>query len=546
MAYDNNGWLGTIATSGPGTGQPTVTLTYGYNSSGDVTTIKDSLSGSGAAGQGVATYVYDNALRLGTIAQSLGGTAYGEVTMSYDPGGRLLAKTMTIGGTGTWVSSTYTYDAANNVTEILDAKEHISQVSGDTFDLDIYDPDAAGRTASVTYSDGNSTNTLSYDSSGQLTGSGDSQDDSYSYDLNGNRDSTGYATGAGNELTNSPGVTYAYDNDGNIISAVTSTGTTTYTYDYEDRMTNATLNGTVIATYTYNAFGQRIGIKDSGTQTWTVFNGKSADANPYADFSSSGSLAMRYLSAPAVDQVLGQTSAGGVTSWYITDKLGSVQDVVSPNGNILDHVVYDSFGNITSQTNASDDVRFGFAGMEYDSTTGLYYDHARYYDAVIGRFVSQDPMGFRAGDTDLYRYVGNAPTDTTDISGMATYPVSAIRRPDGSLNRQAPGTRPNPGIDPVTQPGPRNGGTGYPNSGRGPNNWRGYQSSRLAPLGYALTFDAMGQAGAEVTFPVGGGSGPPFGPSPPPPGIGAPAPAPVGPGYYYNRNMNYFNQIRGR
>jgi RHS repeat-associated protein len=71
-----------------------------------------------------------------------------------------------------------------------------------------------------------------------------------------------------------------------------------------------------------------------------------------------------------------------------------------------------------TQTDATDAVRFGFDGMEYDSVTGLYYDHARYYDAAIGRFVSQDPKGFAAGDTNLYRYVGNEPTVRTDTSGL--------------------------------------------------------------------------------------------------------------------------------
>ena len=52
-----------------------MTLTYGYDPSGDVTSIKDSLSGSGATGQGITTYVYDPALRLTTITQSFGGTA---------------------------------------------------------------------------------------------------------------------------------------------------------------------------------------------------------------------------------------------------------------------------------------------------------------------------------------------------------------------------------------------------------------------------------------------------------------------------------------
>ena len=94
-------------------------------------------------------------------------------------------------------------------------------------------------------------------------------------------------------------------------------------------MTGIDQYGTVIATYTYNALGQRIGINDSGTQTWTVYNGKSADANPYADFTSSGSVTMRYVDGLAVDELLARTSSSGTTAWYITDKLGSVEDVVS-------------------------------------------------------------------------------------------------------------------------------------------------------------------------------------------------------------------------
>ena len=66
---------------------------------------------------------------------------------------------------------------------------------------------------------------------------------------------------------------------------------TTYTYDYRNRLTEVTVGGTIVATYTYDALDRRIGIKDSGTQTWTVYDGTSADANPYADFNGSGSLA---------------------------------------------------------------------------------------------------------------------------------------------------------------------------------------------------------------------------------------------------------------
>jgi hypothetical protein len=40
------------------------------------------------------------------------------------------------------------------------------------------------------------------------------------------------------------------------------------------------------------------------------------------------------------------------------------------------------------------------------------------YDPTVGRWLEEDPMGFNAGDSNLYRYVENNPTDATDPSGM--------------------------------------------------------------------------------------------------------------------------------
>ena len=49
-----------------------------------------------------------------------------------------------------------------------------------------------------------------------------------------------------------------------MISANSGGTFTTYTYDYRNRLTEVTQGGTVIATYTYNALDQRIGIQESG------------------------------------------------------------------------------------------------------------------------------------------------------------------------------------------------------------------------------------------------------------------------------------------
>lgn len=47
------------------------------------------------------------------------------------------------------------------------------------------------------------------------------------------------------------------------------------------------------------------------------------------------------------------------------------------------------------------------------------------YDPSTGQWISQDPIEFDAGDPNLYRYVGNDPTDATDPSGLIDMPMTA-------------------------------------------------------------------------------------------------------------------------
>ncbi|MDX9715704.1 MAG: RHS repeat-associated core domain-containing protein [Dissulfurispiraceae bacterium] len=60
--------------------------------------------------------------------------------------------------------------------------------------------------------------------------------------------------------------------------------------------------------------------------------------------------------------------------------------------------------------------------------TGLYYYRARYYDANTGRFISKDPIGFSAGDVNLYRYVGNNPVNWTDPEGLIVSCYEAYKK----------------------------------------------------------------------------------------------------------------------
>ena len=138
-----------------------------------------------------------------------------------------------------------------------------------------------------------------------------------------------------------------------------------------------------------------------------------------ADLDGSGSLTTRYLHGDDVDQLFARVDAGGGGLWYSTDHLGSVWGLVdNAGGDQVMSVQYDTFGHISLQTGSVELGRYTWTGRELDSVTGLQYNRARWYDPQLGRWISQDPMGFAAGDSNLYRYVNNKPVMSTDPSGM--------------------------------------------------------------------------------------------------------------------------------
>jgi RHS repeat-associated protein len=139
------------------------------------------------------------------------------------------------------------------------------------------------------------------------------------------------------------------------------------------------------------------------------------------DFNSSGALLYRYIYGNAIDFLIGRMDTSGNAMWYLTDKLGSVRENTNGSGNVLDSITYDTFGNILAETHPTSGDRFKYTSREWDSEIGQYFYRARYYSATDGRFESEDPSGFSAGDSDLYRYVNNAPTGLTDDTGLGTY-----------------------------------------------------------------------------------------------------------------------------
>ena len=87
------------------------------------------------------------------------------------------------------------------------------------------------------------------------------------------------------------------------------------------------------------------------------------------------------------------------------DRQGSVLWVTEPaTGSVLAGYEYGSYGAIT-QTQGDLEQPYGYTGREYDDENGLIYFRARHYDPVLGQFIQRDPIGFSAGDLNLYAFV---------------------------------------------------------------------------------------------------------------------------------------------
>ena len=141
---------------------------------------------------------------------------------------------------------------------------------------------------------------------------------------------------------------------------------------------------------------------------------------------SDGGVTHRYLWTNEVDQLLADEVVGGTTLWALSDHLGTVRDLVKydASSSALDvvHRAFDSFGNVTQEVNPTNaDILFGFTGRQFDPVADLQNNLNRWYDAAVGEWISEDPIGFAGGDANLNRYVQNSPISHVDPLGTLKF-----------------------------------------------------------------------------------------------------------------------------
>jgi RHS repeat-associated protein len=475
------------------------TTDYAYDTFGNVT-----------AHQGVA-YTYDAADRVLTMTYLSGAI----VSYGYDAAGQVESVTLDEGNSVRTLASgiaykpfgpmaTLTYGFGGVLTQAFDDQYRMtSQALPGVYEATYPDYDANGNLRNRTDDLAGAASTFTYDALDRLdTGAGPFGTRDYDLDPNGNRlllsadgiDTTYTYTPVSNRLETETGWTYTRDASGNRTAKLDVDGLGFfYAYNHasslasvterrrvtlhkgrgkglddapgkgrgqgkgEDngkgRSTTTEIQEIVLASYAYNALGQRATKAAADTTTRYVYGLKGellaelAEGVVKAEYIWLNGRPFAYL-LPAD----GGASSGRELHYIHTDHLGTPQALSNEAGVVVWRAVYDPFGAAVIDEDPDEDrvgvvFNLRFSGQYYDAESGLHYNYARYYDPGTGRYLTADPIGLQGGP-NTYAYVLNNPLSYVDPFGLIggrNNPPNRKPRPPGNGNLW-PGFDPQDGI----------------------------------------------------------------------------------------------------
>jgi RHS repeat-associated protein len=365
-----------------------------YNSQGFLDSVTDP--------EGYTTsFIYDAVGRPLTVYQPDGST----IVFSYDQNGNQTAvitpgeietQSYAVGGTsvGSWAL------VRDGNGRIISKSETVSGVV-ENF---VYTYDAVGRLETVT-------------KDGLLV-------EEYTYDINGTRifernalkgiSERSFTYSHEDHLLSAGDTTYQYDVDGFLTSKTKGTEVTSYNYSSRGELLSISLPGGRIIEYIHDPLGRRIVKKINGVivekYLWSGLT------RLLAVYDGTGILKMRFEYADSSMPIA--VTMTEVMYYLAYDQVGSFRLVADGAGNVVKEVRYDSFGNVTFDSNSDFETPFGFAGGRYDKDTDLVRFGYRDYDPNTGRWTAKDPILFAGGGTDLYGYCLNNPINWIDPAGL--------------------------------------------------------------------------------------------------------------------------------
>ncbi|MBU3950422.1 MAG: hypothetical protein KJ826_19660 [Proteobacteria bacterium] len=401
----------------------TITLSYTQSGNPETITYPDASE---------VNFTYNQLDNLESMQDSTGTTGY-----IYDAVNRLTSKTDPFG-----FNVSYEYDEAGNVTKLTyPGNKSVSYTYDElnrmkTVTLDwlsqtaTYNYDAAGRLASIDNFNG-TTSTYDFDDANRLVSLENRQQGgaaiaTYQFDLdeNGNRtniikdepltdtaalENTNYTYNTyKNRLLSDGANSFGYDDEGQITNGYGSY----YTFDYDHRLTAIGSN----YVYSYDATGNRLKALRNGVETRYIYD---AGGNLLAEADNNNVITRYYIYGQGL---MAMVTPSDQVYCYHYNTIGSTVAMTDSSQNIVNKYAYDEFGNINNEVEAVPQP-FKYVGQfgVMAEPNGFYYMRARYYDPQVGRFISEDPIGFDGGDVNLMAYVGNNPTNLIDPNGELAF-----------------------------------------------------------------------------------------------------------------------------
>ena len=204
-----------------------------------------------------------------------------------------------------------------------------------------------------------------------------------------------------------------YDDEGQLVQRDGAPYTYT-TFDYEHRLVSSSDVITTVQ-YVYDGKGNRLQATRSSIVTRYIYD---AAGNLIAEADGSNNITRYYIYGAGL---LAMVDSSDAVYTYHFNANGNTIAITDASQTMVNKYAYTPFGRLANEVETSFSQPFKFVGQHGVMTepNGFYYMKARYYDPEVGRFISEDPIGFEGGDVNFYAYVANNPINNVDPSGLA-------------------------------------------------------------------------------------------------------------------------------
>ena len=237
-------------------------------------------------------------------------------------------------------------------------------------------------------------------------------------------------------MVNYRGIRFTYDSLGNLVECQAANGDyQRYTYDLKNRLVQADIRDRYKAeswVYEYDPLGRRVAKsklnKQGEQQLHTQFIWDGSHLVQEIRTGNHQQNAFTYIySEPGSYEPLAQCYKDGdnaeyTINYFHCDQIGIPREMTDSDGKLIWKGRYDAWGSLIRdsyrETVSDSHQPFRLQNQYFDEETGLHYNFFRYYEPVLGRFITQDPIGLAGGD-NLYRFEGTVQNQTDPLGLLA-------------------------------------------------------------------------------------------------------------------------------